>query len=58
MSKPTTTIGVKSVAGRWLDEGIVKIQFTITDNNNIVHTINFDNVIYLPTAAKNLILTS
>ena len=54
----STTIGVKGVAGSSLAEGIGTVQFTITDEDGIQHTICLNNVIYLPSAAKNLISTS
>ena len=38
--------------------GIGTIQFTITDDDNIKHTIVLRDVIYLPGATKNLISTS
>ena len=54
----STTIGVKGVAGSSLAEGIGTIQFTIKDEHNIAHKIELHNVIYLSSAAKNLISTS
>ena len=54
----STNIGVKGVAGSSLAEGIGTVQFTITDEDGIAHTITLSNVIYLSSAAKNLISTS
>ena len=51
-------IGVKGETGSEIAEGIGTITFTINNSHGINHNIEKYNVIYLPTAAKNLILTS
>ena len=55
MSKPSSDIGVKGIAGSSMAEGIGTIQFTITNDTNTKHKIKLDNVIYLLTEANNLI---
>ena len=51
-------IGVRGVNERTMAAGISTIPFTITDDENVKHTIVLHNVIYLPEAAKNLISTT
>ena len=58
MAKPTTNIGLKGVSGSSMVASVSTIRFTITDNNHTKHKLKLDNVIYLPTAAKNLISTT
>ena len=54
----STNISVKGVADSSLANGIGAVQFTIKYEAGIQHTITLENVIYLPSAAKNLISPS
>ena len=60
VSKPKVIhgVGIKGITGSSPALGIGSIQFTITDEEGGVEVIRLDNVLYLPTAAKNLISTS
>ena len=58
MSEPPTRIAVKGIAGSSTAEGVGSVRFSIVDSNDNEHTIDLENVIYLPNAAKNLISTS
>ena len=55
---PVNTIGVKGISGIAKAEGIGTVEFSLTDDDGIVHNIKLEGVIYLPQAAKNLISIS
>jgi len=56
--RPCTNIGVRGIAGSAIAEGIGTIAFTLTDSKDQKHHIEIENVIYLPSAAKNLVSVS
>ena len=56
--KSLMSVGVRDINGVAQADGVGTINFTITDNNDIDHSITLDNVIYLPSASKNLISIS
>ena len=56
--RPCTNIGVRGISGSAIAEGIGTIAFTLTDSKGQKHHIEIENVIYLPSAAKNLIPVS
>ena len=58
MIRPCTNISVRGVARSAIAEGIGTIAFTLTDSKDQKHHIEIENVIYLPSAAKNLISVS
>ena len=53
-----SNVGVKGIAGSLPAEGIGTVSFVIKDDNGKVHSIILHKVIFLPSAAKNLISVS
>ena len=51
-------MGIKGVSGRATPLGIGTIQFILQDDEGVDHLITLDNVLYLPSAPKNLISVS
>ena len=49
---------IKGVSGRATPSGIGTIQFNLQDDEGVNHLITLDNVLYLPSAPKNLISIS
>ena len=56
--RSANSIDVQGINGSTMASGVGTIQFKITDNDGVRHTIVFYNVIYLPEFIKNLISTS
>ena len=52
----STNIGVKGISGSFRTTSLGTIRFTIKDDEDKVNEIILEHVIYLPEAAKNLIL--
>ena len=51
-------VGVKGINGVTQAEGIGRVKFRILDDDDNLHDVTLDNVLYLPGAAKNLISIS
>ena len=55
---PVDNIGIKGVSGRAQASGIGNIKFKLKDDDGKSHSINLNNIIYLPSAPKKLISIS